>query len=244
MCIRDRYQRRVRGRESRIMAKFIPSMVLGLIALMVIAGLHGSLITIRNLRISDSGQLTGASNTTNSSTSVLALPEPTPAAVFKHIKSGSSCALSGIGHRGDQFGPIGSPIHWERVIAEGDTSQACLDDPCRDVADWCCFSRFLHVFVWYIDALTRHGVRFFLSHGSLIGSLRSGSMPPYHYDAEVHVLLDGTVEDDNKMRQIAYEADEHTEHVKVCCVLSLLHVCCVLSLLHVCCVISLLQACY
>jgi len=125
-----------------------------------------------------------------------------------------SCAYRHIGHFGDEFGSPHEPIHWTHVVQHLDRSQACLDRKCDNTVSYCCFSRFLHVFVWYIDALRRHNVDHILSCGSLIGALRSGSMPPTHFDAEVHVFLRDD-EDRAKMERIAREADDETEHVLV-----------------------------
>lgn len=123
-----------------------------------------------------------------------------------------SCHFHGSGHKGREFGPVGGRVHWSDAIDYRNVTQACLESSCGDVFGWCCFTRFMHVLVWYVDALRRYNVEHFLSDGSLIGAMRSGGMPTEHYDAEIHVVL-RTPEDEEKMWNITREAAQHTPHI-------------------------------
>ncbi len=117
-----------------------------------------------------------------------------------------SCAFQGAGHWGPMFGPEGTPIHWWHAMHNLDLSEKCLTTSCENVVSWCCFTRWLHVFVWYIDALRRNKLGHILTHGSLIGAARSGSMPPCHYDAEVLVFV-RTPSDEARLEAVVAEAE-------------------------------------
>ena len=118
-----------------------------------------------------------------------------------------SCAYNNneIGHVGLAYGTPLSAIHWKDVLDNLDQSQECLKTKCDVVVSYCCFSRFIRVLTWYVDALQRHNVRFSLGSSSLLGALRQGTIPPCHYDAEIEVYLQ-TEEEELKMKSIVNEA--------------------------------------
>ena len=131
-----------------------------------------------------------------------------------NVMSDESCAYHGAGHIGDEFGKNGEAIHGTKALDKPNLTRECLERKCENMLDWCCFSRFMKVLVWYLDALQRYKLTYFFSHGSLIGVARAGGLPMCHTDAEIHVFIYNNT-DEMKMQAIAREANMKTDFIWV-----------------------------